>query len=352
MATEAYCVKCKAKREMQDRAEDHHEERQAGDRGHVPGVRHQDVPRSAADRTSHIDRPIGSAPTPAGGRSSASWLVRTACPVRPVESRRGEAQPNARSWRSTLAGPRSAPPFVTPDLAVLHCRRAEPTADEQGRRGRPGPRSRARWARPARSPPRRPSTRRSASRISSPGPLDPWRGIVRVAPNLRAGMTSRTRPHGRERALGHADVPRAGHERRDHERVALRRSPRRDATRSTSPSRPGLAGAIIDGGRSIGADGTAGEFGHVTVELDGPRLRLRRRRPRRGDRVRAPRSRAMRASPARERPTRRPGAPCRRTALRSTPRSFARAADDGDAACAKRCSRAPGSRSAPCAPPW
>ena len=43
MATEAYCVKCKAKREMQRRDEDHHEERQAGHPGQVSGVRHQDV---------------------------------------------------------------------------------------------------------------------------------------------------------------------------------------------------------------------------------------------------------------------------------------------------------------------
>ena len=43
MATKAYCVKCKAKREMRNEQQDHDEERQAGHRGQVPGVRHQDV---------------------------------------------------------------------------------------------------------------------------------------------------------------------------------------------------------------------------------------------------------------------------------------------------------------------
>ena len=43
MATNAYCVKCKAKRDMRDEQQDHDEERQAGHPGHLSGVRHQDV---------------------------------------------------------------------------------------------------------------------------------------------------------------------------------------------------------------------------------------------------------------------------------------------------------------------
>ncbi len=41
---EAYCMKCRAKREMKGRQGNHHEEWQAGDSGRLPELWHQDVP--------------------------------------------------------------------------------------------------------------------------------------------------------------------------------------------------------------------------------------------------------------------------------------------------------------------
>jgi glucokinase len=106
--------------------------------------------------------------------------------------------------------------------------------------------------------------------ISSPGPLDPWRGVVLLAPNL----------------AGWRDVPIV-------ERIADRLGMPTYLERDTNVAvmgewRYGAAtgtrnaiyitistgiggGIIIDGRPVIGPDGTAGEVGHVTVELDGPR---------------------------------------------------------------------------------
>jgi glucokinase len=105
--------------------------------------------------------------------------------------------------------------------------------------------------------------------ISSPGPLDPWRGVVVAPPNL----------------AGWHDVPLA-------ERVAaaigLPTFLERDtnvavmaewqfgAARGTDDAiyitvSTGIGGGVVTGGRPlIGKDGTAGEVGHLTVELDGP----------------------------------------------------------------------------------
>jgi hypothetical protein len=43
MATEAYCVKCKAKREMNDATKITMKNWQAGDPGQLSGLRHEDV---------------------------------------------------------------------------------------------------------------------------------------------------------------------------------------------------------------------------------------------------------------------------------------------------------------------
>ena len=40
---EAYCLKCREKREMSNPGGDHDEEREAGDAGEVPGLRDEDV---------------------------------------------------------------------------------------------------------------------------------------------------------------------------------------------------------------------------------------------------------------------------------------------------------------------
>ncbi len=105
--------------------------------------------------------------------------------------------------------------------------------------------------------------------ISSPGPLDPWRGIVVAPPNLS----------------GWRDIPLAD---AVESTLALPTFLERDtnvavlaewrygaaadadtviyATVST-----GIGGGIIVEGRPLmGRDGTAGEIGHVTVAIDGP----------------------------------------------------------------------------------
>ena len=62
---EAYCVKDKKKVEVQNAAEDHDEERQAGAPGHVPAVRRQGLP----DRrlTDSFDDATVAGPPPIGG---------------------------------------------------------------------------------------------------------------------------------------------------------------------------------------------------------------------------------------------------------------------------------------------
>ena len=84
MATEAYCVKCKAKREMKRRDQDHHEERQARDPGHLPGVWHEDV----QDRrlTPDLKRPDArDTGAPRAVRPPARWRGdRATRPMRPA----------------------------------------------------------------------------------------------------------------------------------------------------------------------------------------------------------------------------------------------------------------------------
>ncbi len=105
--------------------------------------------------------------------------------------------------------------------------------------------------------------------VSSPGPLDPWRGIVRAPPNL----------------AGWHDVPVAAHladalglptflERDTN--VAVLAEWRYGAARGVRSTiyitvSTGIGGGIISEGRPlIGVDGTAGEIGHHVIDLDGP----------------------------------------------------------------------------------
>ena len=105
--------------------------------------------------------------------------------------------------------------------------------------------------------------------ISSPGPLDPWNGVVVAPPNL----------------AGWHDVPLA--ERvgaatglpvfleRD-TNVAIMAEWRHGAARGTVDAiyvtvSTGIGGGlVVDGRPLIGKDGTAGEVGHITLEIDGP----------------------------------------------------------------------------------
>lgn len=105
--------------------------------------------------------------------------------------------------------------------------------------------------------------------ISSPGPLDPWTGVIHLLPNLP----------------GWSDVPLADHLSRttglptvlDRDtNVALLAEWRHGAAQGAQHAvyitiSTGFGGAAVVNGQLLhGPDGTAGELGHVTVDLDGP----------------------------------------------------------------------------------
>lgn len=106
--------------------------------------------------------------------------------------------------------------------------------------------------------------------ISSPGPLDPWRGVVLAPPNL-AGW--RDVPL-RDVVADGLDLPTFVE--RD-TNVAAQAEWRYGAARGTQDLvyitvSTGIgAGAVIEGRPLTGPLGTAGELGHLVVELDGPR---------------------------------------------------------------------------------
>jgi glucokinase len=105
--------------------------------------------------------------------------------------------------------------------------------------------------------------------VSAPGPLDPWRGLVVAPPNL----------------AGWRDVPLA---QRVEEVLGLPTFLERDTNAAVMAEwqhgaakgaadviyvtvSTGIGGGLVVNGRPlIGKDGTAGEIGHITVEIDGP----------------------------------------------------------------------------------
>jgi glucokinase len=167
-----------------------------------------------------------------------------------------------------LGGTRIRAAYVSPELAVS-CRRAVDTLDQEGvsavvdrlcrlasqvladarREGLPEP---------------------LGIGISSPGPLDPWRGVVVAPPNL-AGWRDVPLTAAVESAVG---LP-AFLERDTN--VAVMAEWRHGAARGAETViyvtvSTGVGGGIVVDGRPLtGLDGTAGEIGHLTVELDGPR---------------------------------------------------------------------------------
>ena len=166
-----------------------------------------------------------------------------------------------------LGGTQIRAALITPDLEV-HCRRAVDTDDEEGvdavltRIG-----DLAAVVRNDAVAKGLPAA--IGVGISSPGPLDPWRGVVLMAPNL-AGWNEVPLVARVAEALGMpAFLERDAN-------VALMAEWRYGAARGTRNAiyitvSTGIGGAaIIDGRPLVGPDGTAGEVGHITVELDGP----------------------------------------------------------------------------------
>jgi glucokinase len=166
-----------------------------------------------------------------------------------------------------LGGTRIRAAYVSPDLLVT-CRRAVDTDDEQGvdavvERIR-------RLASDVRADARDDGLPDPIGiGISSPGPLDPWRGLVVSPPNL-AGWRDVPLADEVEGALG---IPTFLE--RD-TNVAVMAEWRFGAARGADDViyvtiSTGIGGGIVLGRRPvIGKDGTAGEVGHLTVELDGP----------------------------------------------------------------------------------
>ncbi len=166
-----------------------------------------------------------------------------------------------------LGGTQIRAALITPDRSV-HCRRAVPTRDEEGvesvlrRIAEVASAVRSDAASEALPPP-------IGVSISSPGPLDPWAGTVLMAPNL-AGW--RDIPIG-PRIAAALDLPTFLE--RD-TNVAVMGEWRFGAAAGAQNAiyitvSTGIGGGIIIDGRPlVGPDGTAGEVGHITVELDGP----------------------------------------------------------------------------------
>ena len=167
-----------------------------------------------------------------------------------------------------LGGTQIRAALVTSDRSV-HCRRAIPTADEEGVDAVIGrivevvARVRSEAASDGLPEP-------IGIGISSPGPLDPWRGVVRLAPNLSGWKDVLLAPRVAEELGLPAFLERDTN-------VAVMGEWRYGAAKGTRDAiyitvSTGIGGGVIVDGRPlIGPDGTAGEVGHMTVELDGPR---------------------------------------------------------------------------------
>jgi glucokinase len=166
-----------------------------------------------------------------------------------------------------LGGTQIRAAHVSPDLTVA-CRRAEETHDEEGVEAVID--RICSYARAVRADALRAGLDDPIGiGISSPGPLDPWHGVVIAPPNLagwrEVPLTTRVEavlglPTFLERDTNAAVIAewRFGAARDTDDAVYV--------TVST-----GIGGGLIVNGRPvIGKDGSAGEIGHITVEIDGP----------------------------------------------------------------------------------
>lgn len=167
-----------------------------------------------------------------------------------------------------LGGTQIRAALVTPDRSV-HCRRAEPTRDEQGvdavvaRIGEVAAEVRDEAAAAGLPAP-------IGIGISSAGPLDQRRGIVLSPPNLRGWKDVPIVDHLVDRLGLPAVLERDTN-------VAVIAEWRYGAARGTRDAvymtvSTGIGGGIVSDGRLVtGPSGLAGEVGHLVVELDGPR---------------------------------------------------------------------------------
>jgi glucokinase len=157
--------------------------------------------------------------------------------------------------------------LITPDLKV-HARRAVPTRDEDGVEAVVDricdiATEVLADARASRLP------EPIGVGISSPGPLDPWRGLVVSPPNLAAWHDVPVAA----RVSGATGLP-AFLERDTN--VAVLAEARHGAGRGSRTViyltiSTGIGGAaILDGRPLVGPDGMAGEFGHIVLDIDGP----------------------------------------------------------------------------------
>jgi glucokinase len=105
--------------------------------------------------------------------------------------------------------------------------------------------------------------------ISSPGPLDPWKGVVVAPPNL-AGWRDVPLVDRVEAAMG---LP--TYLERDTNAAVMGEwrygaAAGADDVIYVTVSTGIGGGLVVDGRPLIGKDGTAGEIGHLTVEINGP----------------------------------------------------------------------------------
>jgi glucokinase len=166
-----------------------------------------------------------------------------------------------------LGGTQIRAAHVSPDLTVA-CRRAEETRDEEGVEAVID--RICSYARAVREDARRAGLADPVGiGISSPGPLDPWHGVVIAPPNLAGWrdvpITTRVEaavglPTFLERDTNAAVIAEWRH-------GAARGAD--DAVYVTVSTGIG-GGLIVNGQPVIGRDGSAGEIGHITVEIDGP----------------------------------------------------------------------------------
>lgn len=105
--------------------------------------------------------------------------------------------------------------------------------------------------------------------ISSPGPLDPWRGVIHNPPNLPGWEGAPIAARLSEALSLPATLERDTN-------VALLAEWRHGAAMGADHAvyitvSTGIGGGLVVDGRLVhGPDGTAGEIGHLTVDLDGP----------------------------------------------------------------------------------